>query len=101
MAGMQDRIGDLSWLGNPEYADLGWFQVEEPAVPELTKDQKAAAIMSQIEHYLAESESNVAVDNVNMTKEQRASWIEYRRLIRDIPLQSEFPEQINWPSTPL
>ena len=37
MAGIQDRLGDLSWLGK-NYNDQGWFQVEgeTSVIPEAT-----------------------------------------------------------------
>jgi len=99
MSGITDRLGDLSWLGDA-YADQGWVQVEEPAAPEPTTEELTATVMSQIEHYILQSNPMVAADNTSMTKDQRAAWIEYRRLIRDIPLQVGFPSQISWPSIP-
>jgi hypothetical protein len=99
MGGIKDRLGDLSWLGDA-YADQGWVQVEEPAAPEPTTEELTATVMSQIEHYILQSNPMVAADNTSMTKDQRAAWIEYRRLIRDIPLQVGFPSQISWPSIP-
>jgi hypothetical protein len=99
MAGIQDKLGDLSWLGEA-YIDQGWVQVEEPAAPEATTEELTATAMSQIEHYILQSNPMVAADNISITKDQRAAWIEYRRLIRDIPLQVGFPHQISWPSIP-
>jgi hypothetical protein len=99
MSGITDRLGDLSWLGDV-YVDQGWFEVEEPAAPEATIEELTATAMSQIEHYILQSNPMVAVDNTNMTRNQRAAWVEYRRLIRDIPLQVGFPRQISWPSIP-
>jgi hypothetical protein len=99
MAGIVDRLGDLSWLGDA-YANQGWVQVEEPAAPEATTEELTATAMSQIEHYILQSNPMVAADNTSMTRDQRTAWIEYRRLVRDIPLQVDFPRQINWPSIP-
>lgn len=99
MAGIQDKLGDLSWLGDA-YANQGWVQVEEPAAPEPTTEELTATVMSQIEHYILQSNPMVAADNTSMTRDQRAAWIEYRRLVREIPLQVGFPSQINWPSIP-
>lgn len=99
MAGIQDRLGDLSWLGDA-YANQGWVQVEAPAAPEPTTAELTATVMSQIEHYISQSDSMVAADNISMTKDKRAAWIEYRRLIREIPLQVGFPVTIAWPNQP-
>jgi hypothetical protein len=35
-----------------------------------------------------------------MTSGNKALWIEYRRALRDIRLQSGFPNDIQWPSSP-
>lgn len=99
MSGIQDKLGDLSWLGDA-YTNQGWVQVEEPAVPEPTTEELIATVMSQIEHYILQSNPMVAADNTSMTKDQRAAWIEYRRLVRDIPLQVGFPSNVAWPNQP-
>lgn len=31
----------------------------------------------------------------------QAAWIEYRRLLRDIPQQSGFPDNVVWPTVPV
>jgi hypothetical protein len=99
MAGIQDRLGDLSWLGEA-YADQGWVQVPEPTPPEPTEEELKATALAQIEHFLEASTQMVAADNTSMTKAQRVAWIEYRRLLREIPLQVGFPKEIFWPAAP-
>jgi hypothetical protein len=99
MAGVQDKLGDLSWLGEA-YADQGWVQVPEPTPPEPTEEELKATILAQIEHFLESSTQMVASDNTSMTKAQRIAWIEYRRLLREIPLQVGFPKEVFWPTTP-
>jgi hypothetical protein len=42
----------------------------------------------------------VAVDNISMTKEQRANWIDFREALRNIPNQEGFPTTIVWPTEP-
>jgi hypothetical protein len=37
---------------------------------------------------------------VPMTVEQRQAWIEYRRALREIRLQADFPNNIQWPKAP-
>jgi hypothetical protein len=99
MAGIQDRLGDLSWLGDA-YADQGWVQVPEPTPPEPTEEELKATALAQIEYFLETSLPMVASDNMAITKGQRADWTEYRRLLCDVPSQRGFPRNIFWPSIP-
>lgn len=100
LAGFSDRLGDLSWLG-PDYTDMGWFEVgdapEEQIAPEPSKEEQ---VREMINGLLLSSDSKVAADNTDMTAGERAAWLEYRRLLRDIPLQPDFPETVFWPARP-
>lgn len=93
MEGVKDRLKDLSWIG---IADQAWFEVE---VPDPVFDHKAF-IDDQIKHFLEQSLSMVAIDNTNITKGQRAAWIEYRRLLQEITLQPGYPNEVFWPTRP-
>jgi hypothetical protein len=95
MGGIKDRLGDLSWLGEA-YADQGWFELgeEAPAVPTVEE------VSRTIEQMLINTAWAVAVDNTDMTKEQRAKWIDFRIALRDIPAQEGFPANIVWPTEP-
>jgi hypothetical protein len=42
----------------------------------------------------------VAVDNTNMTKAERAAWLDFRDALKNIPTQAGFPTEIVWPSEP-
>jgi hypothetical protein len=42
----------------------------------------------------------VAIDDTTITRGQRADWMAFRQALRDIPLQSGFPTNIQWPSEP-
>lgn len=48
---------------------------------------------------LVESDWAVLPD-VPMTAGDRAEWIEYRRGLREIRLQTGFPDNIQWPKAP-
>lgn len=95
MDGVKDRLGDLSWIG---IADKAWFEVEVPE-PVIEFDHKAF-IDDQIKHFLEQSLPMVATDNTNITKGQRAAWIEYRRLLQEISLQTGYPHEVFWPTKP-
>jgi hypothetical protein len=38
--------------------------------------------------------------DVPMTAAKKDAWVEYRRALRDIRLQSGFPDNIQWPVRP-
>jgi hypothetical protein len=95
MEGVKDRLGDLSWLG---INDQAWIEVEVPdPVVEINFKE---IVDNQIQHFLQESLPMVAVDNLNMTKEQRAAWIEYRQALQNLHLHPNYPHEINWPIKP-
>ena len=95
MAGIQDRLGNLSWLGDA-YADQGWFVIGEETTIPLTAEEVNATIAKR----LLDTAWAVAIDNTTMTRGQRAEWMTFRQALRDIPLQSGFPANIVWPSQP-
>lgn len=99
MSGIKDRLGDLSWLGDA-YADRGWVEVAEPAPVEPTTENKIAAIKAEMDLRIAESNPMVAVDNANLTKGQRADWLDYRKAVRAVPYQAGYPNSVSWPTPP-
>ena len=95
--GIQDRLGDLSWLGEA-YNDQGWFVVgEAPAEP--AQATAAELAWDRAKKLLWESDWSMLSD-VPMTAGDKVLWIEYRRALRDIRLQSGFPSDIQWPVKP-
>jgi len=95
LSGVKDRLGDLSWVG-PAYADQGWFVVGEEVGVQLSA-QEAEKTIAEI---LKQTAWAVAVDNTEMTKEQRAQWLEFRQNLKNVPLQPGFPTEIVWPTEP-
>lgn len=96
MAGIQDRLGDLSWLGDA-YADQGWVQVGEETLAPLTAEE----VNATIEQMLKNTAWAVASDDPTITKGQRADWMAFRQALRNIPLQPGFPTSIQWPAEPV
>ena len=97
MSGIQDRLGDLSWLGDA-YVDQGWFIVGDgPADP--VPSSAAEIEWERAKGLLAASDWSMLPD-VPMTSGNKALWIEYRRALRDIRLQAGFPTSIVWPAKP-
>ena len=95
--GFADRLGDLSWLGEA-YNDQGWVQVGE-APPPPAVATKAQLEWDRAKKMLQESDWSMLPD-VPMASGTKAAWIEYRRALREIRLQPDFPDSIIWPTRP-
>ncbi len=95
MAGIQDKLGDLSWLGDA-YTDQGWVQVGEEVSAPMTEEEINATIAQR----LKDTAWAVASDDATITKGQRADWMAFRQALREIPLQAGFPANIVWPNQP-
>lgn len=94
MSGFIDRIGDLGWLGEA-YIDTGWVIVgDAPALP--VESTKAELEWERAKQMLRDSDWTMLSD-VPLMDFQKTAWIEYRRALRDIRLQSGFPNDIQWP----
>jgi hypothetical protein len=96
LSGFKDKLNDLSWVGMP---DKGWFEVEVSDI-EIEIKEKKQLIDFQIEKELNESLHMVASDNLNVTKQQRIKWIEYRQQLKEIYLQPDYPLEVYWPKKP-
>jgi hypothetical protein len=97
LAGIQDQLGDLSWLGE-NFADQGWFQVGDgPDAPATSTPAELA--WGRAKQLLAESDWAMLPD-VPMLAGEKTAWMAYRRSLREIRLQSGFPDVIAWPSHP-
>ena len=94
--GFEDKLGDLSWLGD-DYADLGWVVVGEEA--EAATASAADLEWERAKQMLRDSDWSVLPD-VPMTAGERDAWIAYRRALREIRLQPGFPNEIVWPAAP-
>jgi hypothetical protein len=97
LAGIQDQLGDLAWLGEA-YADQGWVVVgDAPAEP--AQSTEAELAWEKAKQMLQESDWSMLSD-VPMTAGNKALWIEYRRALREVRLQAGFPANIQWPAKP-
>jgi len=98
MAGIQEKLGDLSWLGEA-YADQGWVQVEGELSAPAAQKTKAEVEWEKAKQYLWESDWSMLPD-VPMTVGEKEAWISYRAALRTIRSQAGFPETIVWPEKP-
>jgi len=97
MHGIQDKLGDLSWLGE-SYHDQGWVQVEISST--VTKQTSPAEIAWEKAKVLLRESDWAVLPDVPMLNESRQEWIKYRAELRNIRSQSGFPEEITWPIIP-
>ena len=87
----------MSWLGEA-YADQGWVIVGE-APDDNSQSTVSDIAWNRAKQMLKESDWAVLSD-VPMTAGIKAQWIEYRKALRDVRLQTGFPNSINWPDKP-
>jgi hypothetical protein len=91
--------------GVPTKGDDGkWYKnhVPTPRSPESRQemlDYKSSEVRKKRDELLAKSDWTVMPDSPipDAIKQQ---WIEYRKFLREIPQQSEFPKIVNWPIQP-
>ena len=101
LSGIKDKLGDLSWLGDPELVDKGWLETDIP-----DSNYVSGAIVSKSEQvwntakaFLLESDWSMLPD-VPMTAGKKQEWETYRKALREVKLQSGFPDSVNWPAKP-
>ena len=98
MRNITEKLGDLTWLSDPELADKGWFEtdIDDPGTGE---SAVADLVWQRAKDLLQDSDWSMLSD-VAMTVGDKELWISYRRSLREIRLQSGFPNEIVWPSKP-
>jgi len=96
MSGFLDKIGDLSFVG---VEDQGWFQVEGDAPAAPLQSTPAELAWNQAKLLLAESDWSMLPD-VPLLNGDKQLWQAYRKALREIRLQSGFPNNIVWPVKP-
>jgi hypothetical protein len=98
LSGFIDKLDDLGWLGE-EYVNTGWLIVGEESDPPVDETLIRHTQWERAKQLLQESDWTMLPD-VSMTKGDKSMWIEYRRQLREIRLQSGFPFEIEWPTPP-
>lgn len=96
LSGIVEKLSNLSWLGS-SYADMGWFEVDAKANEPLESTQQDI-VWNTAKQLLLESDWSMLPD-VPLTSGEKAAWIEYRRKLREIKFDSDFPHMV-WPSKP-
>lgn len=96
MAGIQEKLGDLSWLGEA-YADQGWVQVEGEAPPSMLATPKDIA-WEKAKTLLRDSDWSMLPD-VPLSAAEKSAWEVYRKALREIRNHVDFPNMV-WPTKP-
>lgn len=108
LEGFQEKLNDLSWVG---LSNQGWFIVgdaPEPEPPAPPPEPEPALPPPPAEPFnpgthrlklLRESDWAVLPD-VPMVVIEREAWERYRRQLRDLTLNPDWPNIINWPVAP-
>lgn len=65
----------------------------------LRAERKSAEIRSRRNQLLADSDWSQLAD-APLNEEKKARWIEYRKALRDVTGQPDFPVQVTWPQQP-
>ena len=98
---LEDHIGKQGYVGGEpvtikEYGPLpdGWSDTPPPLPLEVQAEQARA----QRDGLLAATDALVLVPDIS--DEFREKVLAYRKALRDVPEQSGFPADINWPQKP-
>lgn len=65
-----------------------------------TEFEMAAAVRFKRDILLDKSDKIVSVPDYPIDNEKKQKWIQYRQDLRDITLQSSFPNEVVWPERP-
>jgi hypothetical protein len=97
LANLEDKLGDLAWIG-PDHVNTGWFHVgDEPPLPEPASREDL--IRQEAWDRLRECDWRMLPDEPIMAG-QRTEWIEYRRELRRIHQTKHFPFGFELPTPP-
>jgi hypothetical protein len=97
LANLEDKLGDLAWIG-PEHEGTGWFYVgDEPPPPEPASREDL--IRQEAWDRLRECDYRVLPDEP-ITAGKRAEWIEHRRELRRVHASTAFPDNFKLPNPP-
>jgi len=97
LANLEDKLGDLAWIG-PDHVDTGWFHVgDEPPPPEPASREDL--IRQEAWDRLRECDYRVLPDEPILAG-KRAEWVEHRRELRRIHQTKNFPLGFEIPKAP-
>lgn len=93
MHGIQERLGDLSWLG-PAYVDKGWVELTN----EEQKALEIAVITNKIQTLKTETEERLK--SPDLTVELKIALNEYLLALDNVCLCADFASNPKFPTKP-
>ena len=93
LAGIKDKIGDLSWIGSA-YADMGCVKLSPEEELEILKNQVATRIEEE------KAIANKALQESSLTVEQKTHWIDYLLKLDEVYLSANFDSNVRFPARP-
>ena len=97
LSGVQDRLDDLSWLGE-NYADYTWEEFEGSV--EDTAIKPSSLIFSESQIIKALEASSWVESSTDITVEDKIKWLDYREKLNQVRYQPGYPDNIEWPKVP-
>lgn len=80
---------------------IGWtWDGSSFSPPTASADEQAAEARAKRNYLLGESDVMVLPDYPHADEAARLAWLDYRQALRQVPEQTGFPENINWPERP-
>lgn len=93
LAGIKDKIGDLSWIGSA-YADMGWVELSPEEELEILKNQVATRIEEE------KAIANKALQESSLTVEQKTRWLNHLLKLDEVYLSADFDSNVRFPARP-
>ena len=93
LAGITEKLGDLSWLG-PKHADTGWIELTEDEEKTIRENKVQARVAAEKEV------ANAALAASDLTVEQTITWNEYIAALEEVCLCDDFDCDPKFPIRP-
>ena len=93
LSGIQDRIGDLSWIG-PNYSDKGWVKLSED-------EKKQIRTQKNMERFSTEKGLiDEVLNDSSLTVENKIIWLKYAQELEASCLCPDFDCDPKFPARP-
>lgn len=106
-----EKYNGSKWnLVDNDYNQLSWEDGNEISKPSLDElEQKWQEVLTEMPAKRLREQRNFLLKKTDMygladfgfkTEEEKQAWMEYRQALRDLPANTEDPENPNWPTPP-
>lgn len=99
------RPGSMWTINKPDleiYDDIQWLDENTtlPTYEEFEREEKLNELRDIRNELLSRTDKFVIADWPHPTHERKQEWIDYRQSLRDLPSNTENPENPKWPIRP-